>query len=985
MRVDVVSGKARKLITVLLSLTLIMGIITVAVALQDMVWTYSDSAHTVEAATFGDGDTVYLKITDSETNGGTKSITVENNTIGNTIDVNVTDDNSDSFYFGSFVIHSEANDEANDKLTMFDGQTATITANLDGDANEGTATITADYVTALQDNIWTYSDPTYIVEETEFGDGDTVYVKVTDTVTKGGTRPITVQNNDKWNEILVDVVDSNSDSFYYGSFVVYSGANDDVNDKLGLFYGETATITADLANDGTPGTKIIYAAYISPPPTNLTATAIVAGSIRLDWTASSPETNVSQYNIYRAITTQGQNFASPLNNVSAGTTTYTDSATSDGVIYYYVVRAQDAVGNIETNTNEAIATADGTAPPSPSNLTATATPGLSIELSWTDSTPEDEVTDVSQYNIYRATSSGGQSYSSPTYTAPWGVTSYIDSSCTDSQTYYYVVRAQDAAGNVETNTNETSTTAFGDLPPPPTNLVATATAGGNIQLSWIASSPQTNVSQYNIYRAITSKGQNFASPLTNVSAGTTTYTDSATSDGVIYYYVVRAQDDIGNIETNTNEATATADDTPPPSPSNLAAAPITEGGIQLTWTASVSETDVSQYNIYRATSSGGQNYSSPTYTVSVGITSYTDSSATSDQTYYYVVRAQDAAGNTDSNTNEAWATAGFAFSVEEIYTEYQDSLLCDLASSTDRYNPTAFTKGKIDEIYLKVNLLGAASLNESSSSIALYKLVNNETEEVLGSQQVNQGTGWAELSFHLDSEFDPDLDQHSRDGLYWVDIRVVDTAANSGDYDFYFVYDTISPSIPGFGTTSLDPAVGYITVSGTTVPDELSDPQQVEVFLNDVSQGSVTADANYQFIKSNIALASGTNSVEVQSTDRAGNKSELSETWKLDYNPVGLLSAVFRSLHVVKSGSSIDIIYSVTQPAQITIQVFNLSGEIVKEWQGSVSSDIENRWTWHGRNMYEQEVNNGVYICKINAQASDGTSEQKIKLLAVVR
>ncbi|TKJ47212.1 hypothetical protein CEE34_04755, partial [Candidatus Aerophobetes bacterium Ae_b3a] len=733
MRVDVVSGKARKLIIVLLSLTLIMGITTVAVALQDMVWTYSDSAHTVEAATFGDGDTVYLKITDSQTNGGTKSITVENNTIGNTIDVNVTDDNSDSFYFGSFVIHSEANDEANDKLTMFDGQTATITANLDGDANEGTATITADYVTALQDNIWTYSDPTYIVEETEFGDGDTVYVKVTDTVTKGGTRPITVQNNDKWNEILVDVVDSNSDSFYYGSFVVYSGANDDVNDKLGLFYGETATITADLANDGTPGTKIIYAAYISPPPTNLTATAIVAGSIRLDWTASSPETNVSQYNIYRAITTQGQNFASPLNNVSAGTTTYTDSATSDGVIYYYVVRAQDAVGNIETNTNEAIATADGTAPPSPSNLTATATPGLSIELSWTDSTPEDEVTDVSQYNIYRATSSGGQSYSSPAYTAPWGVTSYIDSSCTDSQTYYYVVRAQDAAGNVETNTNETSATAFGDLPPPPTNLVATAIAGGNIQLSWIASSPQTNVSQYNIYRAITSKGQNFASPLTNVSAGTTTYTDSATSDGVIYYYVVRAQDDIGNIETNTNEATATADDTPPPSPSNLAAAPITEGGIQLTWTASVSETDVSQYNIYRATSSGGQNYSSPTYTVSVGITSYIDSSCTDSQTYYYVVRARDAAGNTDSNTNEAWATAGSAFSVNQIYTKYQDSLLCDLASSTDRYNPTAFTKGKIDEIYLKVNLLGAASLNESSSSIALYKLVNNETEEVLGS------------------------------------------------------------------------------------------------------------------------------------------------------------------------------------------------------------------------------------------------------------
>ncbi len=785
MRVDIVSGKARKLIIVLLSLILIMGITTVAVALQDMVWTYSDSAHTVEATTFGDGDTVYVKVTDTVTKGGTKidAITVENDTIGNWIKVDVTDDNSDSFYFGSFVIHSEANDNTNDKLTMFDGQTATITADLEKDGTSSTKTITADYVTALQDNIWTYSDPTYIVEETEFGDGDTVYVKVTDTVTKSGTKAITVQNNQKGNTISVDVTDSNSDSFYYGSFVVYSGANDDVNDKLGLFYGETATITADLANDGLAGTVIISFRAISPP-TNLAATAIVGGSIRLSWTASSPEANVSQYNIYRATTSGEQNYASPLANVSAGTTTYTDGATTDGVTYYYVVRAQDAVGNIETNTNEAIATADAT---------------------------------------------------------------------------------------------------------------------------------------------------------------------------------------------------------PPPSPSNLVAAPIAEGGIQLTWTASISEIDVSQYNIYRATSSGAQDFSSPTYTVSVGITSYTDSSATPGQAYYYVVRAQDAAGNTDNNNNEVWATAGFAFSVEQIYTKYQDSLLCDLASSTDRYNPTAFTKGKIDEIYLKVNLLGSASLNESSSSIALYKLVDSETEQVLGSQGVNQGPGWAELSFHLDTEFDPDLDQHSRDGLYWVDIRVVDTAANSADYDFYFVYDTVSPSTPSFGITSFDPAVGQITVSGTTVPDELSDPQQVEIFLNGASQGTVTADANHQFVKSNIALASGTNSVEVQSTDRAGNKSELSESLKLDYNPAGLLSAVFRSLHVVQSGSSIDIIYSVTQPAQITIQVFNLPGEIVKEWQGSVSSDIENRWTWHGRNMYEQEVNNGVYICKINAQGSDGTSEQKIKLLAVVR
>ena len=778
-------NRSRLLTVAFFSLAMVTSLTLPALAqpYQDYIYTYSDAAHTLPQTTFGDGETVYVMVTDNNTTTGTKTINVTNDQEGNLVAVSVAEGATLTEYEGSFIITSGA--DGVETLHMESGQTATISADLDGEGSGATKQITADYgIVQFLDIIWTYSDPNYTVEATEFGDGDIVYVKVSDSQTSGGMNSISVKNDQIGNSISVLIGDSQGDGFYLGYFKVYSQGNDDPNDRLTLFDGQSATITADLASDGLAGTTIIYAAYTAPAPTNLTATALAGGSIQLDWILSSPEGNVASYRVFRAIVSNGQDYASPIATVPAGTSTYTDGATTDGLTYYYVVRAVSKTGTMETNTNEAIATADATLPPSPSNLTA---------------------------------------------------------------------------------------------------------------------------------------------------------------------------------------------------------APISGDGVQLTWTASSPETDVSQYNIYRAVSSGAQDYSSPTYTVSVGITSYKDSAATQGQTYYYVVRAQDTAGNTDSNTTEASATAGFAFTVDQVYTRYQDSLLCDLASSTDRQNTTAFTKGKIDEIYLKVNLLGLASLNESSSSIALYRLVNNEAEEVLGSQGVNQGTGWAELSFYLDSEFDPDLDEHSRDDPYWVDITVEDTAVNSEDYDFYFVYDTISPSVPSFGITAFDPTAGQITVSGTTVPGELSDPQEVEVFVNSVSQGSVTADANYQFVKSNIALASGTNSVEVQSTDRAGNKSELSESLKLDYNPVGLLSAVFRSVHVVKSGSSIDIIYSVTQPAQITIQVFNLPGEIVKEWQGSVSSDIENRWTWYGRNMFEQEVNNGVYICRINAIYSDGLSEEKIKLLAVAR
>jgi len=553
-----------------------------------------------------------------------------------------------------------------------------------------------------------------------------------------------------------------------------------------------------------------------------------------------------------------------------------------------------------------------------------------------------------------------------------------------------VVRAQDAAGNIETNTNEVSATASGTGPPAPTNLTATAVAGGSILLTWTASSPETNVALYNIYRASTSGSQDFASSLASVAAGTTTYTDTSTTDGVTYYYVVRAKDNIGNIETNTNEASATADATAPPAPSNLAATAIAGNGIQLTWTASSPETDVAQYDIYRATTSGGQSYTSPAYTVSVGTTSYTDTTVTDGLTYYYVVRARDAAGNIETNTSEVSATAtvtGPSATVSQIDIKYGEEVLYDLSSSTDSDDPTVFAKGKIDEIYLRLDLHGGFELSETSSSVALFKGVDDSAEEVSGSQEINEGTGWAELIFHLDPVFNPALDRHSRDDTYWVDASAVSTTGSSNDFDFYFVYDTTSPEVPDFGIASFNSATGTVSVSGTTESDA-SDPQGVEIFLNGQSQGTVTAYATGDFSKDNLSLVTGDNFITVQSTDRAGNKSTLSGSLHLEYNPQSLLSLVVRSSHVVRSGSAtipVRVIYSVTEPAEVAILVYNLHGEIVKEWSEWVSPGEEPEWSWFGENMYGEMVNNGVYILKVTARDGGGRTDNETKLLGVLR
>jgi hypothetical protein len=86
-------------------------------------------------------------------------------------------------------------------------------------------------------------------------------------------------------------------------------------------------------------------------------------------------------------------------------------------------------------------------------------------------------------------------------------------------------------------------------PAPPTNLVA---AAGNttVGLSWTASSGATS---YSVLRSMSNKG-----PFSTIASGvtTTSYTDTGLTNGVTYYYVVRAVSS-GGTSGASNQASAT--------------------------------------------------------------------------------------------------------------------------------------------------------------------------------------------------------------------------------------------------------------------------------------------------------------------------------------------------------------------------------------------------------------------------------------------
>ena len=75
----------------------------------------------------------------------------------------------------------------------------------------------------------------------------------------------------------------------------------------------------------------------------------------------------------------------------------------------------------------------------------------------------------------------------------------------------------------------------------------------------------------------------------------------------------------------------------------------------LSWEAATDNVTPSSkiiYNVYQATTAGGENFSQPTYTTAAGVTSFDTPQLSSVKTFYFVVRARDQAGNEDSNSVE---------------------------------------------------------------------------------------------------------------------------------------------------------------------------------------------------------------------------------------------------------------------------------------------------------------------------------------------
>jgi len=264
-------------------------------------------------------------------------------------------------------------------------------------------------------------------------------------------------------------------------------------------------------------------------------------------------------------------------------------------------------------------------PASPASLLATAG-NAQISLSWAASAG------ATSYHVKRATTSGGPFTTIASPSQP----SCTDTGLTNDTTYYYVVTALNADGeSADSPQASAKPVAPQTIPVMPVGLQATP---GNAQVSliWNVSAGATS---YHVKRSTTSGG-----PFTTISSPTSaSFTDSGLTNGTTYFYVVSAVNAAGE-SANSSQASAkpAAPQTAPPVPSGLQATP-GNAQVSLTWTVS---TGATSYHVKRSTTSGG-----PYSQVAAPTTnSVTDSGLSNGTTYFYVVSALNAAGESGNSS-----------------------------------------------------------------------------------------------------------------------------------------------------------------------------------------------------------------------------------------------------------------------------------------------------------------------------------------------
>ena len=304
-------------------------------------------------------------------------------------------------------------------------------------------------------------------------------------------------------------------------------------------------------------------------------------------------------------------------------------------------------------------------------------------LSWSPNPVEDQVT---SYRVSYGTSSG--SYSSQRTTT---ATSLYLSGLSNGVTYYVMIQASDAGGNLSVPSSEVSLlTANTTTPDSPEGLVATSDLKAAVRTSWtavsrneedVAGDPLSprirDLAGYRVYRGPTN---GFAAGVSTRIADETvvrtpSYTDNSAVNCRNYYYRVAAVDTCG-VESAPTDAVAgdSLSTTRPKAPTNVQAFIAGFLRNRVVWNkvdADVEESPITidRYRIWRTVGAEGVDPTTLSYTVVATVSNaleYVDTSLPSIPSgfrVYYRVSAVDDCPNESELSDPAEPTCAFSGTV----------------------------------------------------------------------------------------------------------------------------------------------------------------------------------------------------------------------------------------------------------------------------------------------------------------------------------
>jgi parallel beta-helix repeat protein len=352
------------------------------------------------------------------------------------------------------------------------------------------------------------------------------------------------------NDLTTGYILEESNEVSFQSPVVHytgSGKSYSVNYKSdGTFYYRVRGFNGPIQT-GWSGIVDIIVDLKPNPPSNLITKDITGSTITLKWSAPL-DTDIQGYHIWMSNTNPPtpESF-NRIDTVSSTEVQYTVSGLKDSTKYFFYIIAFDNYSNSTFSNIISATTMDTTPPGAPAGFIAEPVTDTEIRLNWNENLEPD----LDAYIIYmNKTDSGPFDEFVMVEQLPNTEISYTVRGLSEQTKYHFKIKALDKVPNYS-KFSEVASATTPDITPPskPTGLKIVNNGSDSLSLNW-NENPEHDVIGYYLYRSQEEHSGFFLLLLNPINQ--TDYTDTDLKGNTMYYYKVKAVDDVGLVSPQSD-------------------------------------------------------------------------------------------------------------------------------------------------------------------------------------------------------------------------------------------------------------------------------------------------------------------------------------------------------------------------------------------------------------------------------------------------